>query len=399
MHCIKCESYFPARLEIDGTLRHLGNRDYCLQCKPINPPKAKITKEDRYKLICQKAIERGGQCLSKNYVNAETTLEFKCKNVMHPSWFAEAKHMLKGGWCQLCYFESLVIPLEDTKFIQVVKEKKGSVVGNFVNVQTDCEIVCALGHKWKARPQRIVDGTWCPLCSRGLSERICRTTVEQMFGEDFPSTRPSWLRNVEGNLMELDCYCEKLRLAFEYNGKQHYEAVDYFHDSFEKRQYLDEVKKKLCQDNNVNLIVIPVFNKLFTKDKLQSFIAVECQKLDIVLPVGATTMVLKYDTVHLSYEVEKQKKLEKLAADKNGEILSKYIGALDKIQCKCNNNGCGHIWWAYPGTIYKGGWCPVCGQEKAIQGLKNWMSCRTGEGTKEEKKIADYLEVIFTPTE
>ena len=70
----------------------------------------------------------------------------------------------------------------------------------------------------------------------------------------FKKTCPKWLNN-----LELDLYNDDLNLAFEYQGKQHYEKVDYFHksdDDLKKQKIRDSVKLELCKRNNVKLICI-----------------------------------------------------------------------------------------------------------------------------------------------
>jgi hypothetical protein len=49
-----------------------------------------------------------------------------------------------------------------------------------------------------------------------------------------------------------------LNLAFKYQGKQHYQAVDHFggQDSFEKTQIRDIEKARLCKGNGVTLVYI-----------------------------------------------------------------------------------------------------------------------------------------------
>jgi hypothetical protein len=86
--------------------------------------------------------------------------------------------------------------------------------------------------------------------------------LERITGEKFDNVRPSWLVNpVTGQSLELDCYNEKLKLAVEYNGIQHYKFNKYMHqnsrDKFQNQQYRDLIKKDLCQKNNVHLIVVP----------------------------------------------------------------------------------------------------------------------------------------------
>lgn len=92
-------------------------------------------------------------------------------------------------------------------------------------------------------------------------EMECRRVAEKLTGKPFPKKRPSFLLNkVTNSKLELDCYCEELQVAIEYNGKQHYEYVPYFHsskDAFYNTKYRDEIKNKLCYENNVTLITVP----------------------------------------------------------------------------------------------------------------------------------------------
>lgn len=99
-----------------------------------------------------------------------------------------------------------------------------------------------------------------PFTSRG--EIRCREIMEKLTGEKFEKVRPSWLTNpVTQQKLELDCYCEKLKLAVEYNGEQHYKYNSYMHqnsrDRFYNQQYRDLIKKDLCDKNHVRLIVVP----------------------------------------------------------------------------------------------------------------------------------------------
>ena len=63
----------------------------------------KITIEDMQAL----AEEQGGKCISTEYVNSETHLEWKCSNDDHPSWLATPHSVKnKGSWCKKCAYEN-----------------------------------------------------------------------------------------------------------------------------------------------------------------------------------------------------------------------------------------------------------------------------------------------------
>lgn len=93
------------------------------------------------------------------------------------------------------------------------------------------------------------------------NETRCREIFENLFKTDFPKVRPSFIVNDKtGKKLELDGYNDKLKLAFEYQGQQHYNFSPYFHKSqedFTNQVYRDKLKKELCEKNNITLIEIP----------------------------------------------------------------------------------------------------------------------------------------------
>jgi hypothetical protein len=95
--------------------------------------------------------------------------------------------------------------------------------------------------------------------SRG--ERICRDTMEKIYGVPFKNTRPSWLKNdTTGRNLELDCYNDKLKMAVEYQGIFHTKYPNFFHktlDEFKEVQRRDKLKIKICKQEGVHLIVVP----------------------------------------------------------------------------------------------------------------------------------------------
>ena len=100
-----------------------------------------------------------------------------------------------------------------------------------------------------------------PRESKGENE--CRRVLEKFFNLPFKKARPDFLRNpVTGNFhnLELDCYNDRLKLAVEYNGIQHYQYTPYFHqskDSFYNQKYRDMFKRQRCKEENIELIEVP----------------------------------------------------------------------------------------------------------------------------------------------
>lgn len=228
--------------------------------------------------------------LSPMYTRDSTKVHLRCKK--GHEWFTRASNIRHRKYgCPSCNYESKGLPQEEKekrlKQLRVAaKEKRGACLSReYVNAKTKVKMRCEFGHEWKALPPAILNtGSWCHRCSSkaSINEAICRLYFQQLFDKEFPPAKPKWLLNETGHRLELDGYCEELKLAFEYNGKQHYEAVPYFggEERFRATQIRDQRKRNVCKEMGVTLIEIP-----FSKEgNPKEFILSECDRLGIVVP-------------------------------------------------------------------------------------------------------------------
>ena len=109
----------------------------------------------------QIAKERGGECLSKKYINAHTKLKWQCNN--GHSWDNTPFHIKQGQWCPYCYGRYQT--LEDMQ--KIANERGGQCLSEkYFNSKTKLKWRCKKEHEWEATPEHIKEGTWCPICAR-----------------------------------------------------------------------------------------------------------------------------------------------------------------------------------------------------------------------------------------
>ncbi|WP_018418267.1 MULTISPECIES: zinc-ribbon domain-containing protein [Paraburkholderia] len=118
------------------------------------------------------AIDRGGVCLSRRYVNTRERMRWRCK--AGHTWSASLEAVLRGDWCQTCHFERIKPRPDDIK--QVAAARGGRCLSAYVDKETPLEWQCAEGHTWSAPWSRVSRSQWCNLCAAKARSR----TVEQM---------------------------------------------------------------------------------------------------------------------------------------------------------------------------------------------------------------------------
>jgi len=305
--------------------------------------------------------KKDGYLLSDFYQNCNTPLKIKCKN--NHIWVTKYNSLRKGCWCIICVRRITIGHAQ-----KIALKRGGKCLSKaFKGSYTKLEWECKYGHIWKALYKDVKSkSSWCPSCSTGLYERLCRQFLEQVFNKKFPTKRPGWLLNSRNNRMELDGYCEELGLAFEHNGKYHYEDIPFFTTklSFEGRKKDDLMKISLCKDKGVKLIIIPELYTILPIKKLKNHLRNEFIKLNIDIPS-------KFDEVDvnkINLNSSKIDELKKIAIDKGGELISKvYLGANYHLTWSCNE---GHHWKATPAMVKFQTWCPQCYENRRGDTLK-----------------------------
>jgi len=350
--------------EWQTTIQKLEFGNWCWECFK---PKIKNIKRKPEKIneVKRKAEEFGGRCLSDNYVNSRELLSFRCRE--GHEWKAPWCYVRRNRWCKKCKKPRKENEKYNFSLCEMTAQKNfGKCFPPFIKSNSKIEWECYFGHKWWAKPKSVIyEKTWCPTCSTGTSERICRIFFETIFNEKFPKLKPEWLKNSRGFQLELDGYCEKLGIAFEHNGIQHYQ-----HTKFSRGEKLNIIKNNdrekylLCKNNNVKLIIIPALGTFVDVNNLKFFIKDQCLLQNINFPVDFSQInideSLKFKTF---YRLEKLEEIKKIAESKNGKCLSDvYLNCYSKLDLLCNK--CGNKWKAPAITLVKN-WCRKCFFEKS----------------------------------
>ena len=230
-----------------------------------------VTLKDMQKL----AQERDGKFLSKKYINANTKLEWQCSE--GHVWNATPSNIQQGKWCPYCVGRYQTI--QDMQ--KLAKKKKGKCLsGKYIDAHTKLRWQCEKGHIWKATPSQIKNcNLWCPYC-RTKSEQKFRESIEKILCAKFPRKYPKWLVNENGNRLELDGYNRILKIAFEYQGYQHFFTL---HNNFfggekalTKRQKHDRIKKEMCEKRGI-ILLCPTYE--MDESQYEDFIKKEIKKL------------------------------------------------------------------------------------------------------------------------
>jgi hypothetical protein len=216
---------------------------------------------------------------------------------------------------------------------------------------------CSEGHKFFKRLEEVDQGGWCRDCSIGLYERICRAHFESIFRVKFPNVRNlDWLKNDNGNYIELDGYNKELGIAFEHQGQHHYKENTLF-----QRPLYDEIKKELCKKNNVKLICIP---ELFTYIKIKDLL--DFLKKEFVQNNISFDERISFEDIDLknAYAPKFLEELKVFARNRNFKLLSNtYIGPNELYDFKCIKRG-----HEFSRTKYDLDECPLCRYEVKVLG-------------------------------
>tara|TARA_B110000240_G_C13475955_1_gene443063 strand:- start:53 stop:1837 length:1785 start_codon:yes stop_codon:yes gene_type:complete len=314
----------------------------------------------------------------KSFISMSHTYKWKCKEGDINS-FKISNHPNRGG-CPDC--------MDQNKFNSITKIEKW--LKTYEPEISICEGEVYKGYNGKIkilrnickgttlkRPNQIKARSLCKYCKGYQYELTVLQYMEQLFeGEWLYNTYPKNLDN-----MQLDGYCEKLKLAFEHHGSQHYRLVKnrtINKKALKESKERDKRKEKLCNENGIKLIVIKELKTFTPEDDLKQEIKDQCNGIktkyfggfnddtalkkyrlppnfDQIIPIikNLHTNQLKKEwpqviklAIKLGFKVEDPEKIKtviRLTCDDCSKTTSRSIYVLLKKEegCTCQGKGLG----------------------------------------------------------
>ena len=195
-----------------------------------------------------------------------------------------------GAGCEVCSREQRKSTAKE--FVQKAKKQHDNRYDYSKVIYEHSWMKVTIGCKkhgdFSQKPVDHVRGRGCPKCAGSNGENMMRDLLENTIFPDkkFPTIRPEFLKNPEtGWPLELDCYNDEMKLAFEFQGIQHYQPVKRYggEKRFEQQQKQDQLKRDLCLKKGIVLIEVDTrpINKIRNKkDKKQKILQILLDRLN-----------------------------------------------------------------------------------------------------------------------
>lgn len=163
-------------------------------------------------------------------------------------------HLKKGVQCPYCKHKHITTQdlINDPRIQDV--EILGEYIRNDIKIKCRCK---KCGRILYITPNHLQQGKGCKYCHNSLGENKIINYLDnnninykyQYIFDDCKNIHP----------LPFDFYLPDYNICIEYNGEQHYRAVEYFGSakSFRKQKKRDKIKEQYCKNNNIKLIIIP----------------------------------------------------------------------------------------------------------------------------------------------
>lgn len=188
-------------------------------------------------------------------------------------WVRQDKFMNEGQRCNECQHHR-----SRESYVKLLDKVSGGIYTlldpTYSGSKSIVNIHCSRCNRdFTQRADMMLTGYGCPFCNQSKGERLVLNTLNSLGYKENIDFRYGF---VLPNRLHLDFWIPSIRIAIEYDGEQHYRAVNYFGGAkvFKKQQIRDQIKNKYCKEHNIKLIRIPytVINEYEVKKILSPYI-------------------------------------------------------------------------------------------------------------------------------
>ena len=121
----------------------------------------------------------------------------------------------------------------------------------YINALTKVTIICPIHGDFLQTPNDHLQGKGCPVCKQSVFERKINKLLKEHNINFIKQYKPEWLKP-----KSLDFYLPYYNIAIEVQGIQHFKPMKYWggEKTLESLIERDKEKRKLCIENNVNIL-------------------------------------------------------------------------------------------------------------------------------------------------
>lgn len=223
----------------------------------------------------------------RNYVNSKTKIDCECL-VCGEKMKKTPDSLLRGKGCRKCSFKKIhdAHCFTQEEFERRMSKSNPSVkiIGRYYN--RDTEILCECkkcGRRWNTKPVCVLNmGHGCPKCRMSRGEKMLKLILDE-YGINY-DTQHTFDDCVYEAKLKFDAFDLDNRVAYEYQGQQHYYPVNFGGCSdedaqrdFEVDQIRDNIKREYCKEHNIPLIEIPYWER----DNMRDFLIDKWKELNL----------------------------------------------------------------------------------------------------------------------
>ena len=219
-------------------------------------PTCATTKQSHtIEFVRQTAITKNGRCLSETYRNNRTPLVWQCQ-YNHDPWTARLSDILNGHWCPKCGYLSYTLSIKVAHEIAIGKGGK-CLSDHYVGAMEPLLWQCGKLHEpWYTSLNSVKNhNSWCPQCRQSKGEELITSLLSIPFDREYSAS------NIHPDLsgrLRYDFHIPSTRWLIEFDGAQHFEEITHFTNSkpLEERQETDRLKTRKAIEAGYSMLRI-----------------------------------------------------------------------------------------------------------------------------------------------
>jgi len=233
-------------------------------------------RRDKYRLSTKEFIKRSIKLHNNIYDYSKTKYIANNKKVIiickiHGIFFQTPNKHLKGRGCDHCGGSYLKTKKDFlNKAAQIHGKRYSYKKTKYIRAHKKVVIICKKHGEFSQTPASHLYGKGCPSCCSSFGESLIAKWLVQK-GIKFKRQK-KFKKCKDKRKLSFDFYLIGRKVCIEYNGRQHYQLINFFgKKTYENYKKHDLLKRNFCKKNKIKLIVIKYSEN--TIKKLQKEIA------------------------------------------------------------------------------------------------------------------------------